>query len=213
MVHVGKIQLEEITWWLFSWTGGKTCHFNQMSMSKLLNEFHRKKGEDTLPETNIAPQKWMVGNVGRCISFWDGLFSGANCQFQGGYLKIWHFSLGSLGRTDLSDLSQRKIHGLLVGQCAFLLHFPIWQCDKFPSHFKGSVWLNYKVPCGTNPQMPERHSLRSCDAKFRNPGFMDLINNCSEDSSFCFTWQNLDLTIQLGIISTPVVKNKISLDA
>ena len=37
----------------------------------------------TLPETNIAPEKWMVGIL---VSFWDGLFLGAICQFQGVYL-------------------------------------------------------------------------------------------------------------------------------
>ena len=29
---------------------------------------------DTLLETSIAPEKWMVGIL---VSFWDGLFSGA----------------------------------------------------------------------------------------------------------------------------------------
>ena len=28
----------------------------------------------TLPETNIAPEKWMIGIL---LSFWEGLFSGA----------------------------------------------------------------------------------------------------------------------------------------
>ena len=32
------------------------------------------------PKFNIAPEKWMVG---RLVSFWEGLFSGAMLNFQG----------------------------------------------------------------------------------------------------------------------------------
>ena len=36
----------------------------------------------THPETNSSHLKnWMVGIL---VSFWEGLFSGANCLFQGG---------------------------------------------------------------------------------------------------------------------------------
>ncbi len=39
--------------------------------------------DTTLPETNIAPENgWLEDYL---LSFWDGLFSGAKCWFQGGY--------------------------------------------------------------------------------------------------------------------------------
>ena len=148
--------------------------------------------------------------VGRCISFWDGLFSGANCQ-------PWKLGKNRSVRSAKSIPNPIYVpakNSWFVGWSVCLFSpLPISQCDRFSiqvitTHLPISRDLfgwNYKYPYGTNPQMPGS-SLRSCDAKFRNPGFMDLINNCSEDSSFCFTWQNLDLTIQVGNISTPVVK-------
>ena len=39
----------------------------------MINEVAQTIIEYTLPETNIAPYKWMVGTL---LSFWEGLFSG-----------------------------------------------------------------------------------------------------------------------------------------
>ena len=44
------------------------CHPN----SPEIRSFH--KARITLPKTNVAPEKWMIGIL---VSFWDGLFSGA----------------------------------------------------------------------------------------------------------------------------------------
>ncbi len=47
------------------------CSFKNFQFQQLWFRWY------TLPETNIfAPEKWIVGVR---ISFWDGLFSGANC--------------------------------------------------------------------------------------------------------------------------------------
>ena len=54
-------------WWMVD--SEKTTEVLFMCASRCLNGVY----VDALHETNIAPEKWMVG---RWISFWDGLFSG-----------------------------------------------------------------------------------------------------------------------------------------
>ena len=36
----------------------------------------------TLPETNIAPEDWWLDVVGKLLSFWEGIFSGAMLVYQ-----------------------------------------------------------------------------------------------------------------------------------
>ena len=56
-----------------------TCIKNTWWTAWLILAFFHGLGiiDDTLPETNIAPWKWIKWMVGILLSFWDGLFSGA----------------------------------------------------------------------------------------------------------------------------------------
>ena len=52
----------------------------------------------TPPKFNIAPEKWMVG---RLVSFWEGILSGALLNFRGVCLFVKDFFSGRSVRVEL----------------------------------------------------------------------------------------------------------------
>ena len=167
------------TFWFMTWTMyEKWCtistYFNGWCHHKNLNQpnwLHINKG--TIPETNIAPGNWWFEDDPFLLG--PGLFSEANCEFRGVYVKnvIWQvLDTKVISKNCQSPLDclnspvwlwRFKAHRGLVKfalTCMFSICFcvPVWWCN--PLKCKITYVYTYMIPypCSWS-LLRKRHSL------------------------------------------------------
>ncbi len=69
----------------------------------------------TLPETNIAPENGRLEDIGRLLSFWDGLFSGP--MLVSGRVHVMHAIETHVQSPHATRLRRTKLAAIAVSCC------------------------------------------------------------------------------------------------